>query len=64
MPENHKSLLLSFIFFLKRETVGLAGSLAQSSDPAGHKKGRSPLNEQSKMHAKRPRYCSSELKFT
>jgi len=28
------------------------------------KKGRSLLNEQGKMHAKRSRYCSSELKFT
>jgi len=46
------------------ESVGPTGSLAQASDPAGHKKGRSPLNEQSKIHAKRPRYCSSELKFT
>jgi len=34
MPKN-KSLSLSFILFLK---VGPAGSLAQASDPAGHKR--------------------------
>jgi hypothetical protein len=40
MPENHKSLSLSFIFFERKEKkVGPAGSLAQESDPAGHKRG-------------------------
>ena len=39
MPENHKSLSLSFIFFERKEKkVGPAGSLAQESDPAGHKR--------------------------
>jgi hypothetical protein len=43
MPENHKSLSLSFIlFFLKRrkkkKTACSARSLAQASDPVGHKK--------------------------
>jgi len=61
MPENHKSLSLSFILFFfkrrkKKKTACSARSLAQASDPVGHKKkGRSLLNEQGKMHAKRPR---------
>jgi hypothetical protein len=33
MSENHKSLFISFIFFEKKETVGLAGSLASARDP-------------------------------
>jgi hypothetical protein len=37
MAENHKSLSL-FIFWRKKK-VCLAWSLAQASDPAGHKKG-------------------------
>ena len=69
IPENHKSLSLSFIFFKekkkKKKTACPAGSLAQASDPVWtQKKERSLLNEQGKMHANRPRYCSSELKFT
>ena len=41
MPEHHKSLSLSFIFFKekKRKKIGLVESLAQASDPAGHKRG-------------------------
>jgi hypothetical protein len=38
MPEN-KYLSLSFIFFQKnKKKVSPAGSLAQASDPAGHKR--------------------------
>ena len=42
MPENHKSLSLSFFFQERKkklEPVGSAGSLAQASDLARHKKG-------------------------
>jgi hypothetical protein len=41
MPKNHKSLSLSFIFFLKekkKKTACPTRSLAQASDPVGHKK--------------------------
>jgi len=63
------NLFLFLLFFFKEEkkkkTACPAGSLAQASDPVWtQKKGRSLLNEQGKMHANRPRYCSSELKFT
>jgi hypothetical protein len=67
MPENHKSLTLSFIFFKKKKKENsMSGQVTcQASDLVRHKKkGRSLLNEQGKMHAKRPRYCSSELKLT
>jgi hypothetical protein len=37
MPEN-KYLSLSFIVFQKKKKVSPAGSLAQASDPAGHKR--------------------------
>jgi hypothetical protein len=40
--KNHKSLSLSFIFLKERKKKkkgGLAGSLAQASDPVGHKRG-------------------------
>jgi hypothetical protein len=42
MPKNHKSLSLSFIFFFerkkKKKTACPTRSLAQASDPVGHKK--------------------------
>jgi len=54
MPENKS---LSFFFFFK--TIGPAGSLAQASDPAGHKRVQLQLKG-----AKLASYCSSELNFT
>jgi len=64
MPENHKSLSFFYFFEKKKKKIGPAWSLAHASDPAGHKRGAILFCEQSKMHAKRPCYCSSELKFT
>jgi hypothetical protein len=53
MPENKS---LSLYFFLK---IGLAGSLAQASDPAGHKRVQLQLKG-----VKLASYCSSESNFT
>jgi len=66
IPEN-KYLSLSFKFFFKKKKNSMSGRVTCPSKWPGwtqKQKGAVFSMKQGKMHAKRPRYCSSELKFT